>query len=108
MEWTSEEETLLKVMHGEGKPINIIARAVNRTIGATQSRLYKLRHTGEIPKPRKRSANARKVRCIETGEEWDTVSETARHLGCSNYRLTSHIRFKDPMDGLNYEYADGK
>lgn len=49
---------------------------------------------------------ARKVRCIETGETWETVTEFQEHIGMRRWALETKIRKHLPIDGKTYEYID--
>lgn len=49
---------------------------------------------------------ARKVRCIETGETWETVTEFQKHIGMRRWALETKIRKHLPIDGKTYEYID--
>ena len=49
----------------------------------------------------------RKIRCIETGEVWNTVSEAAKSNGVTIMCFYHYFRGRmKRIKGLNFEYAD--
>lgn len=49
------------------------------------------------------SSWATRIRCEETGEEWDSVAECHRATGISFFRLTASIRRGKTINGLHFK-----
>lgn len=46
------------------------------------------------------------VRCIETGERWNTKTDAAKAMGVSLSVLCDRIRFREPIDGKHFEHVN--
>ena len=46
------------------------------------------------------------VRCIETGERWNTKTDAAKAMGVSLSVLCDRIRFSEPIDGKHFEHVN--
>lgn len=48
-----------------------------------------------------------KIRCVETGEKFESIHDCARKLGCSSGNLSKHLKGKrDHVNGYTFEYVD--
>lgn len=56
-----------------------------------------VRHIGE-----------RRVKCVETGQVFESVGELATHIGLSYASIRNIIKKKTSRDGLSYEFVDKK
>ena len=55
---------------------------------------------------RKKSAKLFKaVRCIETGQEWQSVGDACRAVGVSRSYFSHYLNQRKPLRGLNYEFV---
>lgn len=50
--------------------------------------------------------NARKVRCIETGQEFDSIAVAARFYNCDTATINNRIKSKRTVDGATLEYVE--
>ena len=46
------------------------------------------------------------VRCIETGQRWNSKTEAANAMGVSLSVLCDRIRFGEPINGKHFEHVN--
>lgn len=52
--------------------------------------------------------NARKVRCVETGQEFDSIAAAARFYNCDTATINNRIKSKRTVEGATLEYVEVK
>lgn len=92
---------------------NLASAHVYEAIGHSQGCkcvVHDMTHTNqrvilkEEVKPHAHKKWAKRVRCVETGEIWESVSVFQNFIGMKRWALESRIRHKVPINGKTYEF----
>lgn len=92
--------TILGIVKGEERAFNL-----RETFRVGLRPRYDWLHESAVVKER-RKRETRPVRCIETGEEYESAAECARELGISPSNLSNHLnKVLKRVGGYTFEYC---